>query len=176
MKAVGFLFLVVFIVRIDAHGFMKTPRTRGAYCGIHVNPDRKLPGVCGKIDYSPHCPNGGGVGSVRKALDGNFTPCQSDNRMRAGLCGDALGNNDHMVGGKFVPYSKAPIVAGYEPGSNIDFEVNIHSNHNGYMLFYLCDLDACGTKDLEQKCFIGGHCKKLKSVPVQRFEDGDQFE
>ena len=176
MKAVTLLLILIFVVRAAAHGFMKTPRTRGAYCSNEVKPNLQLPEGCKAIDYCPHCLNGGGVGSVRKALKGNFSPYRSDNRVRAGLCGDALGTNDHMVGGKYVPYEKAPIVAGYEPGSAIDFEIHINTNHNGFMVFYLCDLDACGTTDLEQKCFTGGHCKKLERISISRCEKGDKFE
>ncbi len=63
---------------------MKTPRSRGADCGEQVKPDLTLPVGCGEIDYFPHCQNGGGVGSVRKALGGNFKPYRSGNRVRAG--------------------------------------------------------------------------------------------
>ena len=155
----------------DAHGFMATPRTRGSYCSQKVQPDLAIPQGCGNIDYCPHCQNGGGVGSVSSALGGVFTPYRSDNRQHAGLCGDPIGSNDHMVGGQYVPYAKAPIVAGYEPGTTIDFAVQIDTHHNGFFEFYLCDLDACGTNDIQETCFTQGHCQKLERDALSRCEN-----
>ena len=156
---------------------MHTPRSRGAYCKHEKTKSTiDFPGACDNIDYCPHCLNGGGKGAVVTALKNNFTPYRSDNRKRAGLCGDPLGNNDHMLGGKFLPFDKAPIVAGYEPGSFIDFELQMDTHHNGYAIFYLCNLDACGTKDLEQKCFDQGHCKLLERVAVPQCETNNDHD
>lgn len=174
MKTVTiFLFPLIAISLCHGHGFMHTPRSRGAYCkGQYTKSTIDIEGACdeGNKDYCPHCSNGGGKGAVMAALNGKFTPYRSDNRIRANMCGDAVGDNDHMVGGKFVPWDKAPIVAGYEPGSHIDFELQMDTHHNGFIIFYLCDLDACGTKDLQWKCFTEGHCKKLERVVVPKCE------
>lgn len=134
------LFAGVFI-STDGHGFMKTPRARGAYRSEKVKPDIAVP-EGGEIDYCPHCQSGGGVELVKKALNQNFTPYRSDRRQRAGLCGDKIGNNDHMIGGIHVPWKTAPIVEHYKKGAVVDFSVQIDTNHNGFMVFYLCNLDT----------------------------------
>lgn len=90
---------------------------------------------------------------------------------RAGLCGDPKGNNAHMIGGDFMPFSAVPIVEVYKEGAEIDFVAEIDTNHNGYFEFYLCDLDKCGKSDIHRKCFKTGACHKLIRVPHADCED-----
>lgn len=172
LATIAVLLLVFNSVQVDAHGFMATPRSRGAYCNDKVGPNVPIPQGCTEAakDNCAHCQNGGGVGKVRENLNQRYSRYRSDNRMHAGLCGDELGNADHMIGGMYVPFDKAPIVAGYEPGSVVDFAVQIDTNHNGYFSFYLCNLDACGTDDIEQKCFRN-HCQQLERVPTAQCEN-----
>jgi len=82
-----------------------------------------------------------------------------------------------MIGGEFVPFKTAPIVEKYAPGQVADFSVQIDTNHNGFFVFYLCNLDACGTKDIDQKCFENNHCSLLKRVASPACENSsDNFE
>lgn len=150
---------------------MCEPRQRGAYvsqkCGSNL-PEPKNP----VIDYCAHCLNGGSKGVVAQHLQPAgwflYEPLVDFTRTatRAGLCGDVKGNNDHMIGGTFVPstYGGAPIVAHWKTGSMVDFTAEIDTNHNGYFEFYLCDLDACGTKDITGECFLKNNCYKLLRV------------
>lgn len=153
------------------HGLMCEPRQRGAYvsqkCGSNL-PEPENP----VIDYCAHCLNGGSKGVVEQNLPRSgwhlYDPIKDFGRTgtRAGLCGDAKGNNDHMIGGTFVPtsYGGAPIVAHWKTGSTVDFTAEIDTNHNGYFEFFLCDLDACGANDISGKCFTENHCHKLMRV------------
>lgn len=151
---------------------MCEPRQRGAYvsekCGWNL-PEPQNP----VIDYCAHCLNGGSKGVVAQYLPPSgwdvYDPLKDfdGTATRAGLCGDAVGNNDHMIGGTFVPdsYGGAPIVSHYRTGANVDFIAEIDTNHNGYFEFFLCNLDSCGTKDISGKCFKDGKCYRLERVP-----------
>lgn len=155
------------------HGVMCDPRQRGAYksadkCGSElVEPTNPV------IDYCPHCLNGGAVGSVYGNLPkGGWKVYDPVNNFgafgnRAGLCGDPRGGTDHMIGGTFVPpsYNNVPIVRHWKTGSQVDFQVEIDTNHNGYMEFYLCDLDKCQSTDITGNCFRDGHCHRLMRAP-----------
>ena len=159
---------------------MCVPRQRGAYksrrCGDLPDLDKVMNEAGSSadqvvIDFCPHCLNGGSSGNVKQNLgsegwkvhdpindfDGSAT--------RAGICGDPVGNDDHMIGGTFVNYEKAPIVATWKEGSAVDFSVGIDTNHNGYFEFFLCNLDKCGASDIDGKCFKNGHCVKLNRIP-----------
>ena len=163
-------FLSSFLLMADAHGVMCTPRQRGASqserCGSTIpHPPNYVRDNC------PHCLNGGRVTTVEKNLPPggwkSYDPIGDfrGSATRAGLCGDAKGNNDHMIGGKFMPYPQVPFVATYKKGQVVDMMVEIAANHNGYFEFFICNLDACGTKDIDGSCFERGHCRRLKRVP-----------
>ncbi|PXF43696.1 hypothetical protein BWQ96_06526 [Gracilariopsis chorda] len=152
---------------------MCTPRQRGAYhsqkCGSNLqDPSNPV------IDYCGHCLNGGTVAGVKKNLgkDGwsEYDPIANPSTLkRAGLCGDEKGKNDHMIGGKFMPYNKVPVVKRWKTGSVVDLQVEIDTNHNGYFEFYLCNLDACGVRDIAEKCFRNS-CYRLNRVKVVQCE------
>lgn len=65
----------------------------------------------------------------------------------------------------------APIVATYKSGQEVDFEVKITAHHNGHMVFHLCDLDACGTRDIDKSCFQKKTCYQLERVKMPECED-----
>lgn len=163
----------------SGHGLMCHPRQRGAYvsqkCGSNL-PFPKNP----VIDYCAHCLNGGGKETVRQNLHPNagwilYEPTVDFTKTatRAGLCGDAKGTDDHMIGGTFVPsvYGGAPLVAHWKTGSTVDFTAEIDTNHNGYFEFFLCDLDKCGTKDIRGECFMKNTCYKLMRVKHEECEN-----
>lgn len=168
--------LATTFTRVSAHGMMCTPRQRGAYHSVKCGSDLPKP-ENPAIDHCAHCLNGGTVATTKKNLPPggwkNYEPTIDfpGTAARAGLCGDAKGKNDHMVGGSFMPYSSVPIVANYKSGATVDFSVEIDTNHNGYFDFYLCDLDACGTDDLSEDCFTGGYCYQLNRVKHTDCED-----
>lgn len=151
---------------------MCDPRQRGAYHSQKCGSD--LPWPANPVtDHCAHCLNGGTVATVQAHLPASgwdvFDPINdfAGTGRRAGLCGDAAGHDEHMLGGDFMPpsYGNVPIVRNWKKGANIDFLAEIDTNHNGYFQFFLCDLDACGTDDIEDKCFLRGHCVELKRVP-----------
>lgn len=167
------LFLSCFAVRValvDSHGMMCGPRQRAAYasedkCGSTLSdPKDSL------IDYCGHCLNGGPKDAIINNLPPEgwkvYEPLKDfpGSAGRAGLCGDIKGNDDHMLGGSFMPYDTVPMVENYKKGGVVDFTAELDTNHNGYFEFFLCNLDACGTSDLEDKCFMEGHCHKLLRV------------
>lgn len=161
--------LAVLTALASGHGLMCTPRQRGAYhndkCGSNMpSPENPV------IDYCAHCLNGGTVETVKRNMPRGgwkvYEPTKDfpGTGERAGICGDPKGNDDHMLGGSFMPYESVPMVDNYKSGSVIDFTAEIDTNHNGYFDYFLCNLDACGTADIEKKCFMEGHCHKLLRV------------
>lgn len=166
VSVVSSLFLVHRFV--DAHGIMCTPRQRGAYhsqkCGFNLQFPRNP-----VTDFCAHCLNGGTVATVSAHLPPGgwqiYEPVSNfaGSANRAGLCGDPKGRHEHMIGGDFLPlsYRTVPMVAHWKTGGVVDFVAEIDTNHNGYFEFFLCDLDKCNSKDIDEKCFKGGHCYKL---------------
>lgn len=156
----------------SAHGMMCQPRQRGAYVSDKCGSNLPIP-PSPVVDYCAHCLNGGTVAAVKKHLpaDGwrEYEPIIdfAGSATRAGLCGDAVGQNDHMLGGTFMPssYGGAPIVANWTEGATVDFTAELDTNHNGYFEYFLCDLDACGSSDIRGTCFQNGHCHRLLRVP-----------
>jgi len=174
--AAEFFFLLAFLQTSEAHAILCNPRQRGAYRSSRCGSNLPVP-ANPVIDYCPHCLNGGGVGTVAANMPSggwkkydpinDFDGCAN----RAGLCGDAKGGEDHLVGGRFMPYSTVPIVAKWTSGAVVDVTVQVDTNHNGYFDFFLCNLDACGTPDIQSKCFKEGHCHKLKRIPKAECEN-----
>ncbi|KAI0565198.1 Cellulose/chitin-binding protein [Gracilaria domingensis] len=151
---------------------MCTPRQRGAYHTDKCEYNMDIPDIENMvIDYCPHCLNGGGKGTVVSNLPSKgwsvYEPTKNffGTAGRSGLCGDAKGSNDHMLGGQFMPYNGVPKVARWKKGQQVDFSAEIDTNHNGYFEFFLCNLDACGKPDLDASCFTNNHCVKLNRVP-----------
>lgn len=130
---------------IDCHGLLCTPRQRGAYVDESFCGSKLSVPSDPRIDYCPHCGNQGG------------------------LCG----KSSVMIGAGLMPYSEIPIVAHYISGQEVDFQVKITAHHNGHILFHLCDLDSCGTKDIDGKCFQQGNCYELKRVLNSACESSD---
>ena len=89
--------------------------------------------------YCPHCFNGGGTGNVASNTPGGKWPYPETDQSvsRAGLCGDAAGDDFHLAGGKF--YNGGEIQATYNKGGIIDIELGITAHHNGHFEFFLCD-------------------------------------
>lgn len=153
-----------------SHGMMCDPRQRAAYKSSKCGSDLRTP-PNPVIDYCAHCLNGGGTGTVKSNLPPKgwklYEPLKDIDSFgdRAGMCGDPKGNNDHMIGGRFMPYDSLPIVNNYKSGSVVDFTAEIDTNHNGYFDFYLCNMDKCSTSDLSTECFKENACYKLERVP-----------
>lgn len=126
------------------------------------------------IDFAAHFSRGGGKQAVARASGNNwkpYEPLKRGYRWTTGVCGDKkYGRQDHKKGGKY--YYDGKKVARWSPGSVVDFEVDIVVHHNGYFEFYLCNLDSCGTDDVEQKCFRNGHCVKLERAYDKSCERG----
>lgn len=157
---------------VFSHGMLCTPRQRGAYratdrCGSSLSSP-----VNAVVDYCPHCLNGGSAGTVGDNLPPGgwkaynpLDPSFSAATTRAGMCGDPKSENDHMIGGRLMPYSTVPITKTYKAGSVVEFEVEIDTNHNGFFEFFLCDLDTCTENDISPRCFQLGKCHRLTRVP-----------
>ncbi|PXF43961.1 hypothetical protein BWQ96_06271 [Gracilariopsis chorda] len=168
--ASALLLLSSLLSSANAHGMMCSPRQRGAYHSVKCQSDLPDPSQP-VIDHCAHCLNGGTVATVKTHLPADgwkvYEPVKDfgGTATRAGLCGDPKGRIDHMIGGDFMPYPTVPIVAHYKQGGAVDFSAEIDTNHNGYFEFFLCNLDACGTPDIDGSCFTGNHCVKLNRVP-----------
>lgn len=122
---------------------MCTPRQRGAYTEVQRCGSKVNGPKNAAIDYCPHCLNNGPV----------------------------CGGKGHMIGGAFAPRGSDLIVETYEEGQVVNLEAEIDTNHNGYFEFHLCDLDSCGSDDLDQKCFDTNNCHKLERVPHKDCEN-----
>lgn len=178
LPALFFLLFILLPPMIHSHALLCTPRQRGAYttplCGGSPvpHPPNSVP------DHCPHCLNGGTVLSTRANLPAvGWLPYSPETQFeltasRAGICGDPLGNREHQLGGKFMPYSSAPIVKTYTAGSVIDFQVEIDTNHNGFFQFRLCNMDTCPYPDIHPDCFKKQHCQLLERVPAPKCEQG----
>lgn len=101
-----------------------------------------------------------------------YEPFLKEYKWTSGICGDSLrGPQDHKFGGKYYyPAWDAKRVAFYHPGQVVDFEIDLVIHHNGFFQFYLCDLDACGKKDIEASCFWNDHCRLLERAPTESCE------
>lgn len=167
------VFCVMMVPQLVAgHGVLCTPRQRGGYraadkCGSTLSnpPDPE-------IDYCPHCLNGGSVSTVAQNLPPGgweaYNPMETSfaaMKTRAGMCGDPKGSTEHMLGGRFMPYSTVPIMKTYKAGSDIDLEVEIDTNHNGFFEFFLCNVDTCLNNDIGPSCFSERKCHRLTRVP-----------
>lgn len=166
---------------LDGHGMVCHPRQRAAYTSYKCGTNLPIP-INRVTDHCAHCLNGGAVATVARNLPRSgwhlYDPINNfdQSATRAELCGDPVGQPDHMIGGQFMPlrYKQVPIVEHYKSGSEIDFLAEIDTNHNGYFEFFLCNLDKCGTSDIHGKCFKNGHCHRLLRVPHNDCEDKRQ--
>lgn len=160
------------------HGMMCTPRQRGAYKSVKCGFNHDIP-KNPVTDHCAHCLNGGAVGTVMANLPKSgwevYDPTNDfdGTANRAGLCGDAKGSYDHMIGGDFFPstYKNVPFMANWKTGGVVDMSAEIDTNHNGYFEFFLCDLDSCGSSDISARCFRRGNCHRLRRVPHPDCQD-----
>lgn len=165
---------------LDGHGVICSPRQRAAYSDVQCEESVKINVDQNEVvDSCAHCLNGGGVDAIKTRLPRkgwkSYKPIKKvKTTLRAGMCGDRLSSLNHMLGGYCMPYSTVPIVDVWQSGSEVDFQINIHTNHNGYFEFHLCNLDACGTSDIDKKCFKEKHCYRLERVPSDKCEDPSQ--
>ncbi|GAB0497085.1 hypothetical protein MMPV_008408 [Pyropia vietnamensis] len=126
-------------------------------------------GVCARGVRSGVSGANGGAWSLYDPLDPTLGPARANDH---GACGDPAGaNGDHMAGGKFYHGGKS--VATYTAGSTIDFELAITAHHNGYMEWWVCDVDKCQDDDPTGACFATpGACVRLDRVPHPACEAG----
>ena len=171
------LLLFLFVSRAAAHGMVCEPRARAAYVSELCPPNGMAPPPDVMTDYCSHCLNGGAKDTVAANLPPDgwkvYDPIDDfeSSAQRAGLCGDPVGSDAHMMGGSWMPYKEVPMTQSYKKGAEVDFTTELDTNHNGYFDFFLCDLDACGTKDIEKKCFMDGHCHRLMRVKHPQCEN-----
>lgn len=153
-----------------SHGIMIIPNQRGTLTredfnsiAPEINPDAET-------DFRSHFPAGdkdgtpgAGKASQERAAGPAgwipFQPISSTYKWHSGVCGDLIGNPDHMRGGKY--YNGGQIVATYKQGSKISIKINMIAHHNGFNEFHICDVGRCDG-EISEKCFRDGHCKQLQ--------------
>lgn len=154
------------------HASMTMPRARGTLSTNAFNlPGLGITGV--PMNGCPFCQNAGGVVAVQKSGSGVYSPYETTTksmlfRIGFGLCGDKKSQKaprDHEKGGKYGSPSAFPVSATYKTGPTVTLQIDLNANHNGFFKYYICDVSKCGG-DISQKCFQGGHCKKLMGAPV----------
>lgn len=91
------------------------------------------------------------------------------------MCGDMIGDNDHMKAGKFRNPITMPFVARYEPGSVANFEFDATANHGGFLEFRLCDVANMPHQDISWDGFPA-YCHLLQRVPHPSCESGEDPE
>lgn len=150
---------------VIAHGSMKTPRERGS-----LNNDLmgsfEIDDI--PIDSCHHCNNGGGVGSTKNHINGDWMEWDPLNmfapfRRDAGLCGDPIDESTpraHEKGGKYGPPETMPYSAVYKMGQTVTFDIMMSTNHIGYFSYYVCNVLKCDG-DVSEKCFREGYCRQL---------------
>jgi Lytic polysaccharide mono-oxygenase, cellulose-degrading len=68
------------------------------------------------------------------------------------------------------------VIQNYTQGQTVQFQVDIYAHHNGFMEWFICDLDACGT-DISTNCFADGYCQQLMRAPDAECDSGkDMYE
>lgn len=152
---------------VGARGTLNTNSIKVPKCNL-----RNMP-----ADNCPHCLNGGGKGAVTLAAGGNwrvYEPLNSKAPFRrdAALCGDAILDSaprPHERGGRFGTPSDMPFSAVYNTEQEVEFVVDVTTNHNGFFEFFICDVSKCGG-DLTEKCFTAGHCHQLMRVKTPACE------
>jgi len=91
-------------------------------------------------DYTDNEENCGGFG----------VQWNNENKGKCGVCGDRWdGARENETPGK---YATGTIVANYTSGQDIDVEIQITSNHKGWVEFRLCENNDIN-KDKDQTCF-----------------------
>lgn len=156
------------------HGLLIEPRQRGS-----LNTQRNIPNAvmdpAAPIDYCPHCLNCGGVGSVMKGGPWNTFAPFDYTRGGITMCGDPVGNDDHMRSGMFANPPSTPFAATYAPGSVANFAYDVTAHHNGFLQFFLCDVSATGDVE-ESKEFFNAHCYELERSPHPSCESGTDMD
>lgn len=113
----------------------------------------------------------GGAWTPYDPLDATLGPARAGDH---GPCGDpAGGGGAHEVGGQF--YFGGKTVATYTAGGTVDFELAITAHHNGFMEWWVCDVDKCGGADPTGACFATpGACVRLDRVAHPACEAGTE--
>lgn len=177
VQAALLLLLAYLPLRAVGHGALTKPRARGTLRTYSLGlPD--VPGAHVPADGCPHCLNGGGTGAVGAASPGGWRPYRpftpGGRHAGAGPCGDRASDRRpraHERGGNFCPAAALDVRPVYRSGSEIEIEVAVTTNHNGYFEFFLCDVARCGG-DPSPQCFKGGHCRQLRRARVPECESG----
>lgn len=170
------LLIVALLRPARSHGFVTDPRGRGGFkCHRNVHP--KVLNSNAVTDYCPHCLNAGGVSKVRSHTYAGrwrkYEPMKGNHRGGFGICGDPVGNHDHMKGGKFADPNRGSLVAReYTAGQVANFEFDATANHGGYLEFYLCDVGKNPNQDISFDTF-SRDCHYLERVPHGECESGN---
>lgn len=130
------MFMVVALCSLASvafsHGFVTDPRCRGAL-KTQRNVKPQIIDDSAPIDYCPHCQNAGGTKAVGSAGPWRpYEPMKGNDRGGFGICGDPVGNNDHMKTGQFANPPSMPFVKNYESGGVANFEFDATTNVSSY--------------------------------------------
>lgn len=169
------------IASVSAHAICTQPRQRGAF---RVNSSIALVDsidLSAPYDQQSHYPAGdksfalgAGMRSQIAASGGNYTPFNPFSRSfvwRAGICGDAVGGGDHKKGGKY--YGGGRLAETYAAGSVVDFATTVLFHHNGFVEFFVCNMDACKDDDISPRCFQDGYCRRLLRAKNKSCDSGN---
>lgn len=169
----------------SGHGFVSTPRSRGAYWTQRpVGNIVESEAVVGQNgwDYCPHCQNGGGTSRLRN-IGGNtnnglfvpYKPMEGMFRNGVSQCGDSTdGPQDHSASGRYRSPSGKPYASEFRAGGVANFEYDFTTPHGGYLNFFLCDVSDTG--DLTRESFTNGKCYMLERAYNAACESGNDSE
>lgn len=167
-------FLISRLPLVQSHGLLTDPRQRGAF--RVQNRLVETINSSAPFDSFAHFPagdksiaKGSGKRSVIRHANNNWIPYEPLNpsfHFRAGVCGDEPGREqEHLKGGQYYYPEDDPIRARtYTQGEVVSFESNIVTHHNGFLEFFICNIDECG-RDISEECFREGHCQQLLRAP-----------
>jgi hypothetical protein len=162
---------------VDAHGVVSVPIQRGAICNNRFNPNKEA--LCNDEPVDGLAPfSGADKDRVEAAMNGKewveYAPLEKKFPWRAGVCGDYIDKGepqDHVEGGQY--YGGGKVIQNYTQGQTVQFQVDIYGHHNGFMEWFICDLDACGT-DISTNCFADGYCQQLMRAPDAECDSGKE--
>lgn len=159
---------------------MVEPPPRGTLQGNALSPDLIPVDLSAPRDSLMHFPAGArseeaGSGLRSQEVAGNFMwtpflPLSKGFNWRAGVCGDTKkGKQEHRRGG--VYYHEGKPVRTYVAGSAVGFMVDTAVHHNGFIEFYLCDVEKCGG-EISETCYKDGACRQLKRARNKICDEG----
>ncbi|EFA07372.2 uncharacterized protein LOC657063 [Tribolium castaneum] len=127
------LLLSGLVAKISGHGMMLEPPNRSSLWRF----DPTAP-----VNYNDNQNYCGGASFQWQSMDG-----------KCGVCGDPYNAPHPQENENTGKYGQGKIVRQYSPGSVVDIQVSLTTNHLGYFLFSVCVLQDPSAPESGEECF-----------------------